>query len=457
MIKRRTLVRSLPVSVASSVAVLAEHRRGLPTLAEESRQPLADLRHHTYKWALLYWMPYDNDLARFGDSILGMLTRGTRDSDVVVAVQSDMREESTMQRHCMVDGVMTRVAPDAANTDPVGLHNSRQENTAQDKALGNELDELLGEDSSNSGTLSDYLQWAQATFNAEHWAVIVVGHGDRINQVSQDNHSPVNKLGDLQHPHTWMGIDALGQSIGQFNQSLQDAEQGQVDLLFFQNCNKATLEVLYEVHHCAQYTLASQFALGAPNYYYEEVLSRLGQASEVHSQDSTQASSPASSPEVITDGYGAALAIMTAEAQSMYQTLTLVDNRAIAQLPTYLTPLLQILKDSPVAINALDLPTYRYFGERHCDLLALLEQLVETSGQGTDDLRAFTDFMTSSVISHCATEGHLYGSGALMRSQPDRFCGIGMYCPANRFEGDRYRSMALAQAVDLQSLYKKIA
>lgn len=426
MLKRRTLVRSIPVGLATSASVLTVHAAGRSATAQAQHpSPHASngVSAHTYQWALLYWMPYDNDLARFGESILSMLTRGTHGSDVLVAVQSDLKGEQTMQRQYMVDGVMTRVegSPEGETTS-------------------------LSEDSSDEAALSAYLQWAKDTFRAKHWTVIIVGHGGRINQISPDDHTALNANSEaLEYPRTWMGIDVLAKAVSHFNQSLQDSEQGQVDLLFFQNCNKATLEVLYEARHCARYTLASQFALGAPNFYYEEVLQTLGQLP----QDEA-------GTEVITDGYGAALAIMGSEAPNMYQTLTLVDNQAIAQLPTHLAPLLQVLQENSATIDLMELPIYRYFGERHCDFLALLEQAVAASGHGTAELQAFSSFMVSSVISHCATEGHLYGSGALMRSQPDRFCGIGLYCPVEDGDDQRYQSLALAQDVDLQHLYNKI-
>lgn len=364
-----------------------------------------------HKWAVLYWMPYDNDLSHFGDSIFQMLGQGTEGQDVVVAIQSDSSGDHTMRRRQIVDGVVT------------------------DVELGLDSD-ALREDSSDSATLADYLTWAKDTLDADHWAVIVVGHGGKMNEISPDDHHWKNRSARVYHPRTWMGVDQFTQVVSQFNQSVQE----KLELLFFQNCNKATVEVLYEARNGARYTLASQFALGAPNFYYEGFLRRLGQ-----------------SAQPVTNGYDAALAIMEAEAPNMYQTLTLVDNQAIAQLPTYLAPLLQVLKDNSTDINMMDLPTYRYFGERHCDLLFLLEQAVEARGRGALAFRRFANFVTSSVIAHYATEGYLYGSGALMRSQPERFCGMGMYCPTKDDPTEQYRSMALSQAVDLDSLYRIIA
>jgi hypothetical protein len=151
---------------------------------------------------------------------------------------------------------------------------------------------VLGEDSSDASAFLAYLDWANRTFEAEHWAVIVVGHGGKINEVSPDDHRTIHRT------RTWMRIDQFASAVSNFNRSTS----GRVELLFFQNCNKATLEVVYEARNCARYTLASQLTLGAPNYYYEGFLKRL--------------------QELSIDGREAAIAIMDSETLDMYHTLT---------------------------------------------------------------------------------------------------------------------------------------
>jgi hypothetical protein len=76
------------------------------TFAINSASSQTKLRH---KWVVLYWMPYDNDLARFGEPIVEMLTRGTQISKVAVVVQSDYRGDPKMRRRQIIDGAINEV------------------------------------------------------------------------------------------------------------------------------------------------------------------------------------------------------------------------------------------------------------------------------------------------------------------------------------------------------------
>lgn len=349
------------------------------------------------KWVVLYWMPYDNDLSMFGELITKMIIDGTKESEASVVVQSDYSDETSMRRHQITNGAISRI-------------NVR-----------------LGEDSSDVSAFSAYLDWAHQTFEAEHWVVIVVGHGGKINEVSPDDHTATQKT------RTWMQVDQFAKVISNFN----EATNGRVELLFFQNCNKATLEVIYEARNCARYTLASQLNLGAPNYYYESFLKHLQNLS--------------------VGGREAAIAIMDAERLDMYHTLTLVDNQAVKKIPEKLSNVLQsILVAQLPTVKQSELPTHYYFGEQHCDLLLLLNYLSKVSGRGASELVEFTDFLRSSVITHYKAGGELYNYSPFRETSMQELCGLSLYFPKDRKAINRYSSLALYQQVDLKSLYAKI-
>lgn len=363
------------------------------TFAMNSQSSQTRSRH---QWVVLYWMPYDNDLSRYGEPILEMLTRGTRNSDVAVVVQSDYWGDAKMRRRQLMNGTIDEI-------------------------------EIAGEDSSDISAFSTYLDWANQTFEAEHWAVIVVGHGGEINEVSPDDHKVT------QQARTWMRVDQFANAVSNFNR----ATNGKVELLFFQNCYKATLEVVYEARNCARYTLASQLMLGAPNYYYEGFLDRL------------------KSPAV--NGREAAIAIMNSERIDMYHTLTLVDNQAVKQIPEKLSRLLQpILSDRLPAIRQSEIPTYYYLGEQHCDALVLLSYLSKISDRGQTEFSEFAHFLRSSVITVHKTGGELYGDRLDRRTHFEELNGLSLYFPETVQDVDRYRSLALSQNVDLVSLYREI-
>lgn len=288
--KRRSFCRYVVMGSACFAGVV----RRSSTLAMTPKLSQAKSRH---RWVVLYWMPYDNDLVRFGKPIVEMLTSGTRNSETAVVVQSDYLGDTKMRRHKLVNGATNKM-------------------------------DVAGEDSSDVSAFSAYLDWANQTFEAEHWAVVVVGHGGKINEVSPDDH------GSTRQTRTWMRIDQFTNTVSSFNQ----ATDGRVELLFFQNCNKATLEVVYEARNCARYTLASQLNLGAPNYYYEGFLERLKEPS--------------------VSGREAALAIMESERADMYHTFTLVDNKSAEHIPDKLSRMIQPLLGNPLpTINPSGLST----------------------------------------------------------------------------------------------------
>jgi hypothetical protein len=347
-----------------------------------------------YSWAVLYWMPYDNDLGRFGESIVEMLARGTQTSNAAVAIQSDYPGDPTMRRRQIVGGTIRE-------------------------------SDVAGEDSSDVSAFTDFLDWAYLSFTARHWAVVIVGHGGKINEISPDDHTATSRR------RTWMKVNDLTHAVTNFNRRTE----GRVELLFFQNCNKATLEVVYEARHCAQYTLASQLALGAPNDYYEGFLNCL---------------------DDICDGREAAIALVDSERADMYHTLTLVNNSAMTLVPEKLSQLLQPILDGrlPIALESRHLPTYWYFGERHCDLLALLSAL-SNDHQYQGDLAEFAEFLRSRAIAYHKTGGEFYAA-YLSSPEPESLCGLGLYFPEDESAASRYSPLSLYQEVGLVAFYERI-
>jgi hypothetical protein len=365
---------------------------GIETLQAISAEPTQFLRPKTnHKWVVLYWMPYDNDLSRFGEPIIQMLKQAMHSPDIAVVVQSDYWGDRTMRRRQVREG---------------------------------EIDEavLTEEDSSNASNLSAYLDWAYQTFEADRWAIVIVGHGGKIDEISPDDHQIIDGQ------RTWMTIDKFAIAVNRFNRKTGD----RVELLFFQNCTKATLEVIYETRYCARYTLASQFVLGAPNYYYSGFFSHLQKSG--------------------LGGKEAAIAIMNAEQPNMYGTLTLIDNQAVNLIPDRLSKLFNTaFEDHQGYIDIPKIITYRYADEQQCDLLSFIEAFLAQGSYSDRAALEFTKFLNRSVILAHKTDGELYSNLDFAK-----LCGLGLYLPESVREIDRYRSLALSHAVDLDRLYRRI-
>jgi Clostripain family len=343
----------------------------------------------SHKWVVLYWMPYDNNLSHLGESIVKRLTLGSKKSKAVAIVQSDYLGDLKMRRRQILNGKIDEIA-------------------------------IEGEDSSDVAALSNYLDWANRTFEAEHWVVIICGHGGRLDEISPDDHNYTRQ-------RTWMSVRSFTETVTNFNL----ATGGRVELLFFQNCHKATLEVVYQARNCARYTLASQLLLGAPNYYYQGFLTALDR---------------------LSDGKAAALAIIESERLDMYHTLTVVDNHEIAQIPARIAPLIRSIHTnfSLPFVELSTLPTYTYSADRYCDLVVLLRHLAKSNRQIHDRFVEFVDFLTSSAIVHHQTGGTLYKTRHFDNAVLSGLSGLSLCLPETREEFNLKPKIKMEQGLDPQ-------
>lgn len=241
-----------------------------------------------YDWIILYWMPYDNNLSRFGYPILEMLTKGVQTENLLVAVESDFSGAQQLSRHLITKGKINREKLDTAN-------------------------------SADEKVFAKYLSWAKSQFQAEKWAIVFLGHGGCLDEISPDENPELGAI-----PVTkWMNIKKLSDIVSSFNREVEN----RVELVFLQNCNKGTIEVLYTFRDTAKYTLSSQRLLGAPNYYYEQLFQFLGNHPEIN-------------------GGQLAQKIMQFETTNMSHSYTATNNEAVRNLPAKINPLIDSIMSS---------------------------------------------------------------------------------------------------------------
>ena len=53
---------------------------------------------HT-EWAFIYWMPYDNNLSPYADTINYMINSAIKSDKIVAVVQADLKDSLGMKRH----------------------------------------------------------------------------------------------------------------------------------------------------------------------------------------------------------------------------------------------------------------------------------------------------------------------------------------------------------------------
>ncbi len=381
--KRRKL---LEYGVLSSAALIANV--GLLNHQSSSIAAPTDNNKRHYDWILLYWMPYDNDLSRFGQPILEMLTQGVQSDNILVVVEFDFLGTSNLSRR-----VITK--------DKVDVQQLQKANSASEDVFG------------------EYLNWAQSQFVADNWAIIFLGHGGRLDQVSPDNHPGLGTKTE------WMNIQKLRDVVEQFNQDINN----RVELFFFQNCNKGTLEAHYTLQDVAEYTLSSQKLLGAPNSYYQSLLQFLSYRPEVN-------------------GGELAEKIIQFEGSDMYNSYTVTNNRVIRELPAKLNPLLEeIIGANIKAIPTSQLKLYSYMGERYVDFVYFLQTLSQQTASAQKHYDKLVKFLQKSMI-------HKFQQNP-NNSERDLY-GLGLFLPRSKRELDKYLYLPVFRDLKLVELFDRI-
>ncbi len=345
-----------------------------------------------YEWIFLYWMPYDNDLSKFGTPIMDMLAKSVKSDNILVAIQSDFSGAKKISRNILTKG---NISTQSLNTA----------NSASEEAF------------------SEYLNWAKSQFQAKKWAIVFLGHGGRLDEISPDEHPGTG----LDSKTKWMNIQKLSGILENFNQQVGK----RVELVFFQNCNKGTIEANYTFRDTAKYTLSSQLLLGAPNYYYEQLFKFLGRKPEIN-------------------GGQLAEKIMEFEPRDMYHSYTAINNRAITQLSAKINPLIDaVLLANIKDINLSNLTIYKYMGERFVDVVSFFQTLTNQSGANQDKYGEFVDFLNNSMIHQVKENGTLIGSPP----EYENFSGLGIFFPKSKQELEKYRYLQVFSDLKLLKLF----
>lgn len=348
-----------------------------------------------YDWIFLYWMPYDNNLSRFGNPILQMLTKGVQNENILVVVESDFSGAKQLSRNVITKG----------NIDTQKLETA---NSADEKVF------------------AEYLSWAKSKFEAKKWAIVFLGHGGCLDEISPDkNPEPGTDL-----ETKWMNIKKLSDVIANFNREVDN----RVELVFLQNCNKGTIEAHYTFRDAAKYTLSSQILLGAPNYYYEPVFQFLGRHPEVN-------------------GGQLAEKIMEFEPRNMYYSYTVTNNDAVGKLSAKINPLIDSILSADIkSISKSKFKTYSYIDEQFVDVVSFFKTITKQAGAAQQKCKEFLEFFNQSMIYKLQQNGSILGSS----SEHQTLSGLGMFLPTSRQELEKYRYLQVYSDLKLVELFDAI-
>jgi hypothetical protein len=227
-----------------------------------------------------------------------------------------------------------------------------------------------------------------------------------------------------------MNIQKMSNIIAKFNSELDN----RVELFFFQNCNKGTIEANYTFRATAKYTLSSQLTLGAPNYYYEPLLKFIGR-----------------NPEIT--GGQLASKIMEFEPRDMYQSYTAVNNRAVYNLPAKINLLIESVISSKInAIKTSELTIYNYMGDRFVDFVSFFQTIIKPLGAEQQKYKEFEDFLKNSMIYRVQKSGTMLGSS----TEYQNLSGLGMFFPRSRQELKKYCYLQVFSDLKLVELFDAV-
>ena len=367
-----------------------------------------------YDYILLYWMPYDNNLSSFGQPIIEMLSKGVQSDKVLVIVQSDLSNAKQLSRNIITKGNIN-------------------------------VQYLETADSSSENVLNDYFSWALSQFQAKHWVIVFLGHGEGLMKISPDNNPNYSSISSSEPK--WMNLQRISEVLSKFNRAVN----GRLELLFFQNCNRGNIEVHYTFQNIAKYTLSSQMILAVPNYYYESLLNHLSYYPNL-------------------DGGQIAKKIMDFEPSDMYHSLTLTKNHYFHQLSEKLNPVIDsILKANTEAvkfqINSALLPKksnsetslieiYRSGGETFVDLANFILEITILSGADITACNRFLNYFKSFLIERVQQNGKLLSPR--IRGRYQKFSGLGLFLPRTRQELETYSYLKIYSDLKLVKLFEAV-
>ena len=124
--------------------------------------------------------------------------------------------------------------------------------------------ELTGEDSiaadqdrSGPQMLEDFVEWAKQKYPAEHYMLVIWGHGYRL---------AFNRDPD----------DPSGLAFPELQRVLENTNRnGKLDIIAFDSCNISLIEGAYQLRAVADYLVASQFTDPLPGWPYDEILGKI--------------------------------------------------------------------------------------------------------------------------------------------------------------------------------------
>lgn len=326
-------------------------------------------------WYNFFYLPYDNDLSGWADTILANIDLATDSSNILNIAYVEMPTSRSFQARMFPD-----FSKNAPWNPPHEIHRDDVDIVNRDRA--------------------------------EHSAFYLLGHGGRLDEVRQ-------RLSDS----TWMSIADLRMNLEEENEYLQ-----KFDLFFFQVCSKGSIEAMYEVAEIADYSMASQFPIGAPNYYYTAVQKEMAAGN-------------------IENGFELGLSIAQHDRSDMFLSYTVYDNFRLKTFTDSLLAYISVPSDlDSIVVDLAKVKDTEYGGEKYIDLRDLLPILKKDKVLDRKEYKHLS-LMLPSVCTTILSPG----MPDEMRTSISEFSGISVLLGTQEESGD-YSKLKMYQSAEWRRL-----
>ena len=341
-------------------------------------------KKHNTNWLFIYYMPYDNNLSGYGDTIINMLKSGLVNENIMVTIQADFEDTLGIKRYIL------------------------SKNAIIESSIANEK-------SASTKTFTEYLTWVNNNFEAKNYCLVFLNHGGGLDELCLDT----------QPDYNFLKIDSINNVILDFNKQIGK----KIELLFLQVCAKGSIEAIYEVKDCSNYTMFSQVVMGAPNYYYEKTLKYLAQNPNLK-------------------GNKIAEQIVANERDDMYNSYVCVDNIKFDSLKIHFNAFLQSFnKITKIELNKKGLIQYGYYHENYWDIKSFLNNLV---------LNKNSEKRKNILLNYILNELIVFNHPNPKRPFMNKYSGLSMFAFTNNNYLTSYKHLHFFIDIQLPKLNDKI-
>lgn len=277
-----------------------------------------------------------------------MITTRPKDWTVLIWSASD----TNLYPHMQKDLERARAAGDRYDVNVVSQTDHAPQGRGGLRSGPGFQEELGSTNMADSDRLAEFVQWGMENYPAEHYVLVVAGHGDGpYGFCRDDSHDAWMTPQQLQN-----GLEKARASTGQ-----------KLDVLAFDACLMGNLETLHQLKDEARFLVGSEEIADAAGWDYNQALK----------------------PQASARDFATNLVSMASQRNHIYPTLAAYDAEAIPRLTASVGDLGQALVESSLSDDQLTSARrstrhYRQFN----DLGDFAQKLMEVAGEDSDLGRA---------------------------------------------------------------------